>query len=61
MREKDDPFAVAVDPLVEVDRAGGCLGLEVWGGVAEAEAAVYLSVYMRRMMHDVRWAGRTHG
>ena len=35
VREEDDPFVA--DEVVEVDGAGGGVGLEVWGDGAEAE------------------------
>lgn len=36
VREEDDPFVT--DELVEVDWAGGGLGLEVWGNGTQAES-----------------------
>lgn len=38
MREQDDP-AVA-DKVVEIDRAVGGVGLEVWGGGTETETGI---------------------
>ena len=48
MREEDDPFVA--DEFVEVDGAGGGVGLEVWGGGAEAETVVGMLVFVLRVV-----------